>query len=150
MTQTQAHPSKPKSILFACSLNAVRSPMAEGLAKTLLSQKIYVDSAGLSTNELDQFAVAVMAEIGIDITNHNTQCYDDISVEQFDLIVALSKDSYVRAKALTRNTAVEVEFWETEDPTAQNNGSRESRLAAYRTVRDKLRKTIRSRFGSED
>jgi protein-tyrosine-phosphatase len=145
MTQDQSS-SKPKSILFACSLNAVRSPMAEGLAKTFLSQIIYVDSAGLSTNELDQFAVAVMAEIGIDITNHNTQCFDDISVEQFDLIVALSHESYVRAQAITRHTAVQVEYWETDDPTSLNNGSRESRLMAYREVRDKLRKTIRSRF----
>jgi protein-tyrosine-phosphatase len=147
MTQNTA-PFKPKSILFACSLNAVRSPMAEGLAKTLLSQTIYVDSAGLSTNELDQFAVAVMAEIGIDITNHNTQCFDDISVEQFDLIIALSHESYVRAQALTRHTAVQVEYWETHDPTAQNDGSRESKLQAYREVRDQLRKTIRSRFVS--
>jgi protein-tyrosine-phosphatase len=145
MTQNHS-PSKPKSILFACSLNAVRSPMAEGLAKSLLSQSIYVDSAGLSTNELDPFAVAVMAEIGIDITNHNTQCFDDISVEQFDLIVALSHEAYVRAQAITRLSSVEVEYWETDDPTALNNGSRESRLMAYREVRDKLRKTIRSRF----
>jgi protein-tyrosine-phosphatase len=138
---------KPHSILFACSLNAVRSPIAEGLAHALLNQKIYVDSAGLSTSELDQFAVSVMAEIGIDITNHNTQSFDDISLDEFDLIVTLSPEAHAKAIAMTKHTSVEVEYWETDDPTAQTSGSREARLAAYRAVRDKLRKTIRSRFG---
>jgi protein-tyrosine-phosphatase len=140
-------PAKPHSILFVCSLNAVRSPMAEGLAHALLNQKIYIDSAGLSTNELDQFAVAVMAEIGIDITNHNTQGFDDIAIDEFDLIVALSQEAHAKALALTRHTSVVVEYWETDDPTSHSGGSREARLMAYRAVRDKLRKTIRSRFG---
>jgi protein-tyrosine-phosphatase len=141
------HSQKPQSILFACSLNAVRSPIAEGLARAALNQKIYVDSAGISTSELDQFAVSVMAEIGIDITNHNTQSFSDIAIDEFDLIIALSPEAHNKALALTRHSSVAVEFWETDDPTAQSGGSRESRLSAYRAVRDKLRKAIKSRFG---
>jgi protein-tyrosine-phosphatase len=136
----------PHSILFACSLNAVRSPMAEGLARALLGQKIYVDSAGLSTTSLDTFAVAAMAEIGIDITDHNTQGFDDIAVDEFDLIVALSPEAHAKALALTRHSSVAVEYWPTPDPTGDSAGSREHRLAAYRAVRDQLRQTIRSRF----
>ncbi len=137
----------PRSILFACSLNAVRSPMAEGLAREILGQRIYVDSAGLSTETLDGFAVAAMAELGIDIRNHNTQGFDDIAVDEFDLVVALSPEALERAKALTRHTSVALEYWPTEDPSVDHGGSRESRLAAYRAVRDQLAGRIRARFG---
>ncbi len=136
----------PHSILFACSLNAVRSPMAEGLARALLGQRIFIDSAGLSTAALDQFAVAVMSEISIDITNHNTQGFDDIAIDEFDLIVALSPEAHAKALALTRHSSVAVEYWPTPDPTAEAGGARERRLAAYRAVRDQLRQTIRARF----
>jgi protein-tyrosine-phosphatase len=136
----------PRSILFACTLNAVRSPMAEGLARAILGQKIYVDSAGLSTAQLDGFAVAALAEIGIDIRDHNTQGFDDIAVDEFDLIVALSPEAMEKAKVLTRHSSVAVEYWPTDDPTAGGDGSRESRLQGYRAVRDMLRQKIRDRF----
>jgi protein-tyrosine-phosphatase len=138
--------AKPHSILFACTLNAVRSPMAEGLARAILGQKIYIDSAGISTTTLDPFAVAVLAEIGIDIREHNTQCFGDIAVDEFELIVALSPEALEKARALTRNTAVAVEYWPTDDPTAMSDGSRESRLQAYRNVRDTLKLRIKDRF----
>jgi protein-tyrosine-phosphatase len=137
----------PKSVLFACSLNAVRSPMAEGLARALLGQRIYVDSAGISTEELDGFAVAALAEIGIDIRNHNTQGFDDIAVDEFDLVVALSPEALERAKDLTRHSSVALEYWPTDDPTVDSGGSRESRMIAYRAVRDGLARRIKERFG---
>lgn len=140
---TGAH---PHSILFVCSMNAVRSPMAEGLARALLGQRIYVDSAGLTTMPLDGFALAVMAEIGIDISNHNTQGFDDLAIDEFDLIVALSPEALDKAKALTRHTSVAVEYWPTDDPS-QDSGSRESRMMAYRAVRDSLRRRIKDSFG---
>jgi protein-tyrosine-phosphatase len=138
---------KPQSILFACTLNAVRSPMAEGLARAMLGSRVYVDSAGLSTSTLDPFAVAALDEIGIDIRDHNTQGFEDIAVDEFDLIVALSPEALERLKALTRSSSVAVEYWPTEDPTAETGGSRESRLAAYRAVRDGLRRRIKDSFG---
>ena len=139
--------TKARSVLFACTLNAVRSPMAEGLARAMLGARIYVDSAGLSTATLDPFAVAAMAELGIDIRDHNTQGFDDIAVDEFDVIVALSPEALERVKALTRASSVEVEYWPTDDPTADSGGSRESRLAAYRAVRDGLKRRIRESFG---
>jgi len=139
--------ANPRSILFACTLNAVRSPMAEGLARAMLGQRIYVDSAGLSTAALDPFAVAAMAEIGIDIADHNTQGFDDIAIDEFDAIVALSPEALARAKVLTRHSSAAVEYWPTEDPTADGGGSRESRLQAYRMVRDGLKRRIREAFG---
>ncbi len=137
----------PHSILFACSKNAVRSPMAEGLARAILGQRIYVDSAGLVTDSLDPFAVAALAEIGIDIRDHNTQGFDDIAVDEFDIIVALSPEALERAKELTRHTSVAIEYWPTDDPTLDQGGSRESRMQAYRDVRDGIARRIRERFG---
>jgi protein-tyrosine-phosphatase len=139
---------QPKSVLFACSLNAVRSPMAEGLARAILGQRIYVDSAGLSTETLDPFAVAALAELGIDIRDHNTQGFDDLSIDEFDLVVALSPEALARAQELTRHSSVALEYWPTDDPTAEQSGSRENRLAAYRAVRDGLARRIRERFGA--
>jgi protein-tyrosine-phosphatase len=138
----------PRSILFACSLNAVRSPMAEGLARAILGQRIYVDSAGLSTESLDPFAVAALAELGIDIRDHNTQGFDDIAVDEFDMIVALSPEALARAQELTRHSSVALEYWPTDDPTIDQGGSRESRMSAYRAVRDGLARRIRDRFGA--
>ena len=58
---------RPSSVLFACSMNAVRSPMAEGLAKSIVGRSIFIDSAGLNKEPLDMFALAVMREAGVDI-----------------------------------------------------------------------------------
>ena len=57
----------PASLLFACSENSVRSPMAEALAKRLYGQASYIDSVGVQPGELDSFAAAVLDEIGIDL-----------------------------------------------------------------------------------
>ena len=137
---------RPSSVLFACSMNAVRSPMAEGLAKFILGRTIFVDSAGLNKQALDMFALTVMREIGVDIGEHRTKAFDDVEVESFDLIIALSPEAYERAKAFARTADVEVEYWPTNDPTASGD-TREQRLDAYRDVRDQLRKRIRERLG---
>ena len=60
----------PGAVLFACDRNAVRSAMAEAMLKHLHGTHIYVDSAGVIAGEPDPFAVAVMEEIGLDLSNH--------------------------------------------------------------------------------
>lgn len=137
---------RPSSVLFACSMNAVRSPMAEGLAKFIVGRTIFVDSAGLNKQPLDTFALTVMREIGVDISEHRTKAFDDVEVESFDLIIALSPEAYERAQAFARTADVEVEYWPTADPTASGE-TREQRLEAYRGVRDHLRRRIRERLG---
>ena len=57
----------PSAVLFACTMNSVRSPMAEGILKFLHGNNIYIDSTGVRASEVDGFAVAVMDEIGIDM-----------------------------------------------------------------------------------
>jgi protein-tyrosine-phosphatase len=135
----------PGSVLFCCTLNALRSPMAEGLFKLLYNRRIFVDSVGVRAGELDPFAVMVMDEIGIDISRHRSKSFDNLEDTSFDLIISLSPEAHHRALELTRTMACEVEFWNTFDPSIIE-GSREVRLDAYREVRDTLMRRIRERF----
>lgn len=142
----------PGSTLFACDWNAVRSPMAEGIAKKLLGTRVFVQSAGSSGEmEVDPFAVAVCAEIGIDIAQHKTHTIDEMEqwgddLAQFDLIVALSPGARQRALDTAEKAHVAVEYWPTLDPTELGE-TREQKLAAYRLTRDQIRERIMMRFG---
>ena len=138
----------PQAVLFACGHNAVRSPMAESLLRQMFPQGLYVKSAGVKKGELDPFAVAVMNELGQDISTHKPQTFEDLDDWEglnFDLIISLSPEAHHKALELTRTLAADVEYWPTPDPTT-TEGSREQRLAAYRDVCDGLLMRIRRRF----
>jgi protein-tyrosine-phosphatase len=140
--------ARPQAVLFACGLNSVRSPMAAALFRHLLGRAAYVGSAGVRTGELDPFAVAVMDEVGLDISKHRPMTFEELEDWEglnFDLIVTLSPEAHHKALDLTRTIAADVEYWPTADPTGQE-GSRAQRLAAYREVRDMLTARIKERF----
>jgi len=140
---------QPQAVLFACGMNSVRSPMAEGLLRQIAPRTMYVKSAGVRKLELDPFAVAAMAELGHDISKHKPTTIDELEDYEglnFDLIVTLSPEAHHKALELTRASAVEVEYWPTQDPTGVE-GSRAQRLQAYRDVADSLMLRIRKRFG---
>lgn len=140
--------ARPSAVLFACTFNAVRSPMAEGILRHRLGHRIYVESVGVRDGALDPFAVQVMDEIGIDIVSHCPRTFADLEDESFDLIISLSPEAQHSAVELTRIMACEVVFWNTFDPTLIE-GSREMRLAAYRQVRDQLAARIEQHFPLE-
>ena len=119
--------------------------MAEGLLKHLLGHKIYVDSVGVRPQEIDPFVVEVMDEIGLDMSRHKSKSFDDLEDTSYDLIITLSPEAQHRAVELTRTMACEVEFWNTLDP-GLIEGNRETRLSAYRQIRDQLKKRIENRF----
>jgi len=138
----------PLAVLFACSRNAVRSPIAAALFGQIFGRGVYVGSAGVHKGELDAFAVAAMAEIGLDISRHKPVTLEELEEWEglnFDLIVTLAPEAHHRALEMTRVSGVDVEYWPTPDPTAVE-GSREQRLDAYRAVRDQLLARIRERF----
>jgi protein-tyrosine-phosphatase len=138
----------PQAVLFACGHNAVRSPMAAALARQLFGNTVYVASAGVRKGEPDPFAVAVMDELGLDLTHHTPitiEELDDYEGLNFDLIVTLSPEAHHRALTLTHRLAAEVEYWPTPDPTAIE-GNRTQRLDAYRAVRDLIATRLRERF----
>ncbi len=135
----------PHAVLFACGMNSVRSPMAEGIMKFLFGRQVYVDSVGVRKQKVDPFAVAVMDEIGIDLSRHYPKTFDDLDDDSYDLVITLAPDAQHRAIEMTRTMACEVEFWATFDPSIIE-GNRETRLDAYRQVRDQLMKRIKERF----
>lgn len=138
----------PQAVLFACGQNSVRSPMAESLLQQMFPQALYVKSAGVKKGELDPFAVAVMAELGHDISKHKPTTFEELDNWEglnFDLIITLSPEAHHKALELTRTMAVDVEYWPTHDPT-NTDGNREQRLEAYREVCDGLVLRIRKRF----
>jgi protein-tyrosine-phosphatase len=137
----------PASLLFACSENSVRSPMAEALAKRLYGQASYIDSVGVRASEVDFFAAAALDELGIDVHRHHAKTFDDVDPSSFDLIVTLSPEAHHRALEFTRGTAAEVEYWPVMDPSVVE-GSRDMRLSAYRSARDQILARLKARFGA--
>ncbi len=138
-------PDLPTSVLFACTYNSIRSPMAESMLKHFHGRRIFVDSAGVREGELDPFAVAVIEELGIDLSRHRPKTFDDLEDESFDFVITLSPEAHHRAIEMTRTTACEVVYWNTLDPTFVE-GNRDVRLAAFRQVRDALLARIEERF----
>lgn len=133
------------AVLFACTLNAVRSPIAEAYFRHLFGHRIYVDSCGARPEGIDAFAIEVMEEIGIDISDHQPKSFDDLEDGSFDLIISLSPEAQHQAVEMTRVMACDVEYWQVMDPGIID-GPRDRRLEVYRMIRDDLIKHIHDRF----
>jgi protein-tyrosine-phosphatase len=139
----------PQAVLFVCTMNALRSPMAAAMLRHLAGRRVYVESAGVRAGELDGFMVAAMRENGIDVSQHKPKTLSDLADSSFDLIISLSPEAHHQALEFTRTMAVDVEYWPTFDASlvADASGGREQVLQSYRQVRDLLFKRIKSRFG---
>jgi len=119
--------------------------MAAAILRHFHGHNIFVDSVGVRTKDVDGFAVAVMDEIGIDISAHQPKTFDDLEDSSFDLVISLSPEAQHKAVDLTRYMACDVEFWHTFDPSVAEGG-REERLEAYRKVREELMNRIKEYF----
>ncbi|MRG72119.1 low molecular weight phosphatase family protein [Alphaproteobacteria bacterium HT1-32] len=138
----------PGAVLFSCTMNVIRSPMAEAIMKHLHGRRIYVDSVGVrSAGVVDGFAITVMDEIGIDLSRHHSKTFDDLADSSFDYVITLSPEAQHRAVEMTRTMACEVLFWNTFDPSVlPEDAPREEKLNAYRLVRDQLMTRIKEQF----
>jgi protein-tyrosine-phosphatase len=137
----------PSAVLFACTLNAIRSPMAAAIMHHFHGHKIYVASAGIAAGDPDPFVGLIMDEIGIDLKKHRPHSFEDLEDSAFDLLITLSPEAQKRAEEMSRTTAIDVENWPIQDPS-HVTGSREQILDSYRSVRDDLVKRITARFES--
>lgn len=121
--------------------------MAAAAMRRRFGGRVYVDSCGLkAADEVDPFCVAVMEEVGADLRDHAPKRFEALEDGSFDVIVSLSPEAHHRALEFARHAATEVVYWPTHDPTLAE-GSREARMAAYRTVRDGLDRRILDHFG---
>jgi protein-tyrosine-phosphatase len=146
----------PDAVLFCCTYNQVRSPMAESALKHIIGTTIFVDSCGLrrpqydpdvDDMEVDPMVAVVMKELGVDLTRHRCKIFDDLEDASFDLVISLTPQAQHRAIELARGRDAEIEYWPTQDPSL-TEGTREQRLESYRQVRDGLIARIRARFGA--
>jgi len=135
----------PQAVLFACTQNAVRSPMAAAMMRQLYGKFCYVDSVGVRAGEPDPFIAEILDEIGVELGKHRPKNFAALEDASFDLVISLSPEAHHAAMELTRTMAVDVEYWPIFDPTALE-GSREQITDAYRAVRDDLMRRIRARF----
>ena len=119
--------------------------MAAAILKHLAGNRIYAESAGVRPGEPDPFAIAVMEEMGIDMSHHDPVSIADLHDMSFDLIVTLAPEAHHQALELAHRYAIDVEYWPTPDPTLAT-GSREQILDAYRAVRDRLLAKIKQHF----
>ncbi|MBA4783544.1 MAG: low molecular weight phosphatase family protein [Rhizobiales bacterium] len=140
----------PRSVLFVCAMNAIRSPMAAAITRTLYPHIIYSRSAGIHKGENDPFVKQVMNEFDIDISTHNPHTYEELDDGNFELVIALTPEAKDHVEEILRPQGTPVEFWPLPDPTLETAGRREQRLEAYRLLRDTLIVRIKNRFGWQE
>lgn len=136
--------SELPTVLFVCSMNSVRSPIAAALARQAFPGRLIARSVGVNGGKADQFVYEVMEEIGIDMSVHTPHILDELVANHFDLVITLSDDApdAVRRKGLEMGA---LEEWKVDDPSLVE-GSREVVLNAYRALRDDLRRRVRARL----
>lgn len=139
--------SSPKSVLFVCNMNQIRSPMAEFLTRDIFGSSIYVQSGGLYKGDEDGFMQAVMKERNIDVSGHEPETLDDLDDHYVDLVITLTAQAHDGTVDFFKDEPVEIEFWEIENPSIAV-GRREEVLDAYRKTRDDLEARIRKRFSN--
>jgi protein-tyrosine-phosphatase len=143
MTDAMSPAPDVSSILFACNINAVRSAMAEAMVKARFPGQIFTDSCGVEPGQQDGFAIAVMAEIDLDLSSHQPKGFDDLDCDFYDVIISFSPEAHAKAQEITRNIDCTTLYWPV-DNLAGLQGSREERLRAYRAVRDDIAAKLES------
>ncbi len=138
--------TRPQKVLFACTMNSIRSPMAAALVRRRYKDVIQVDSCGVYDGYLDPFMVQVMEDWGVDLADHIPKNFDDLDLHEFDLIVVLTIAAEERARAILGEAGPIIEMWETPNPTEEMFGPRDLRVMAYSDCRNILDKKIARRF----
>ena len=122
-----------KRVMFVCKKNSRRSQMAEGFARTLGEGKIAVSSSGLEASQVDPTTVAVMSEIGIDISNQTSKPLSDFNPEEYDAVISLCgcgvnlPESWVLREGL--------EDWQLDDPEGES-------IETFQRVRDEVKERV--------
>lgn len=133
-------------VLFICTANAARSQMAEGLLRARYGDRYDVSSAGTRQSKVSTRAIAVMQEIGIDISHHQSKTLDAVSGIPFDLAITLCDNAHAVCPVV-RNAARTIHHGFS-DPHL-TPGTDEEILAGYRRIRDEIAEWIDITFGHE-
>ncbi|MFC1499003.1 sigma 54-interacting transcriptional regulator [Verrucomicrobiota bacterium] len=127
-------------ILFLCSSNSCRSQMAEGFAKARRMKNITVTSAGTEATHVHPLAIKVMSEAGVDISSQKSKSLNDLKTLDFDVVISLCDQAARTCPILPGNP--ERVNWNLPDPTAGVDGKEEKILAAFRQLRDEIKRLV--------
>jgi arsenate reductase len=132
-----------KKVLFLCTHNSARSHMAEGFLRTLFGNRYEVCSAGTDPNEVNPLSVKVMAEVGIDISDHQSNSVEDFLDQEWDYVVTVCDRANETCPFFPGGKEkIHRGFG---DPAALK-GSEDERMVAFRLVRDEIRRWIEETF----
>jgi len=125
-----------KRVLILCTGNSARSQMAEGLLRREAGDRFEVESAGTKPVQVRPEAIAVMKELGIDISGHRSKSVDEFAGQSFDYVLTVCDNAKESCPIFPGHaTRLHRNF----DDPALAQGSEEERLAVFRRVRDEIR-----------
>ena len=126
-------------ILFLCTGNSCRSQMAEGWARHLKGDTIEAYSAGIVKHGMNERAVRVMAEAGVDISGHYSKTIDELPVQEFDYVITLCGHANESCPFFPGNVKRLHQGFDDPPKLAAEARNEEEALAHYRRVRDEIR-----------
>lgn len=127
--------SERKRVLFLCTGNSARSQMAEGLLRELAGERFDVDSAGVLPTDVRPEAIAVMREIGIDISQHRSKSVDEFSDREFDYVITVCDNAREHCPVFPGDA--KLIHWSFEDPAVTGDET------VFRRVRDEIKERLR-------
>jgi arsenate reductase len=140
--------SNKSKILFLCTGNSCRSQMAEGLARSFMSETIEAFSAGTEPRGLDHRAVVVMKEIGIDISGQRSKHVNEFEGTEFDYVITLCGHAAETCPVFPGKTKIVHHGFEDPPALASGSGTEEEALSHYRRIRDEIRAFVEALPGS--
>jgi len=135
-------------VLFLCTGNSCRSQMAEGWTRTLKTGQIDAYSAGTDPGRLDPRAVKVMAEAGVDISDHFSKSLDDLHEVSLDVVVTVCGAANETCPVFPGDTVVVHHGFDDPPRLARDATTEEEALHHYRRVRDEIRGFVEALPGS--
>ena len=130
-----------RRVLILCTGNSARSQMAEGLLRHDAGNGFEVASAGTKASSVRPEAIAVMREVGIDLSGHRSKNVEEFEGQQFDYVITVC--DHARETCPVFFGAAERLHQSFEDPPGPLTGTEEQRMAVFRRVRDELRSYLR-------
>lgn len=126
-------------VLFLCTHNSARSQMAEGWLRHLAGDRFDAYSAGTEATRVRPLAVRAMAEVGIDISRHESKTLERYVPEPWDYVITVCDDANESCPYFPGGKRRL--HWSFPDPS-RATGAEEEQLVAYRSARDAIRARI--------
>ncbi len=132
-----------EKVLFICNQNSGRSQLAEALLRMLYPDRYEAYSAGVIPSEVNPYAIKVMEQLGIDMSNHRSKSIDEFQTMDFDYVVTVCDKAKESCPYFPGSNIIHHSF-----SSARSAGSEEEILASFIVVRDEIRAWLEEQFGA--